>query len=203
MKPLKKHFIILDVNLQKIENIITSCKKEDSDPSLQVPVYFFAISKMQLEWERFVRHLIYDSSTGLFRNNSGPVRSLKIKFPTNRANVERVLKGMLPRNKQRFGPSWIDSKEAIDAAIMLQLTNASVIAANLGLTPWYLDDLRKTRNFFSHLSKESAIELRKTQLGVLKINDIYSLLFDYSYSSCPNYKFWMDFMRYVGNQITY
>lgn len=62
--------------------------------------------------------------------------------------------------KRTMEPDWYKPIESIDAASRLKIANLSKFAGAVGSTPWLIDELRYTRNFFAHRSKRSALDVR-------------------------------------------
>ncbi|MDH4384374.1 MAG: hypothetical protein QE280_02905 [Caulobacter sp.] len=159
-----------------------------------------SIIQMQIEWEHFVRALILDSATGRHSTRSGPVASnLPVKI-RSREHAGHVL--IAQYNKRSYEPDWYLPQDAIVAAGKLSLTNENKIAAELGVTPWVLSDLRHLRNFISHRSGRSAINLRNAT-AVAKANQIMptALCYEYTLGGMRRYESWAGFMKGVANRL--
>lgn len=158
------------------------------------------IIQMQIEWEHFVRALILDSATGRNSTRSGPVGSnLPVKV-RNREHAGHVL--IAQYKKRQTEPDWYLPQDAIAAAGKLSLTNANKIAAELGITPWGLSDLRYLRNFISHRSGRSAINVRDAAT-VRKSDQIMPAMLCYEYApgGSKRYESWVGFMKGVANRL--
>jgi hypothetical protein len=158
------------------------------------------IIQMQIEWEHFVRALILDSSTGRHSTRSGPVAST---LPVKIRNREHAGYVLISQYKKRSNePDWYLPEDAIKAAGKLSLTNENKIAAELGVTPWGLSDLRHLRNFISHRSGRSAISLRSATT-VAKADQIIptAICFEYAFGGMRRYESWAGFMNGVANRL--
>ncbi|WP_162599608.1 hypothetical protein [Phenylobacterium parvum] len=158
------------------------------------------IIQMQIEWEHFVRALILDSATGRHSTRSGPVAStLPVKI-RNREHAGHVL--IAQYKKRTNEPDWYLPDDAIAAAGKLSLTNEKKIAAELGVTPWGLSDLRHLRNFISHRSGRSAINLRNAT-AVAKADPIIptALCYEYALGGMRRYESWAGFMKGVAKRL--
>lgn len=158
------------------------------------------IIQLQIEWEHFVRALILDSATGRHSTRSGPVASnlpLKIR---SREHASHVL--IAQYKKRPNEPDWYLPQDAIAAAGKLSLTNENKIAAELGVTPWGLSDLRHLRNFISHRSGRSAINLR-TATAVAKSDQVMptALCYEYAAGGMRRYESWAAFMKGVAKRL--
>lgn len=158
------------------------------------------IIQMQIEWEHFVRALILDSATGRHSTRSGPVAS---KLPVKIRNREHAGHVLIAQYRRRSNePDWYLPQDAIAAAGKLSLTNDNKIAAELGVTPWGLSDLRHLRNFISHRSGRSAINLRNAT-AIAKADQIMptALCFEYAPGGMRRYESWAGFMKGVANRL--
>lgn len=158
------------------------------------------IIQLQIEWEYFVRAVILDSATGRYSSKSGPVSStLPVKF-SNREHVGFVL--IKQYKKRRTEPDWYLPQEAIAAAGKLAITNEITISAELGVSPWELDDLRHLRNFIAHRSARSATSMRGIGT-VAKAERIVpsSICFDFQVGGLRRYEGWIAFMKGVGGRL--
>jgi hypothetical protein len=116
-----------------------------------------SLINLQIEMELFVRNLIFDCAGGLQVSGTGPVRSL---IGAGFRSPEAAYHYLISLNQRKREPNWAVPSEAISAASKLSLSNLKHVSAELGITPWELDDLRYVRNFIAHRSKESALKLR-------------------------------------------
>lgn len=158
------------------------------------------IIQMQIEWEQFVRALILDSATGHHSTRSGPVGSNLPMKVRNREHAGHVL--IAQYKKRTTEPDWYLPQDAIAAAGKLSLTNENKIAAELGVTPWGLSDLRHLRNFISHRSGRSAINVRNVT-AVTKPDQIMPsvLCYEYAPGGTRRYETWASFMKGVANRL--
>lgn len=169
----------------------------------QIKIIERSIMQFQLEWELFIRNLILDCATGKFENESGAISSrLPQKFATREIACHFLLSNFR-RTPQSREPSWYLPSEAIGVASFFQLTNSATVSAELGITPWEIDDLRHFRNFLAHRSKFSARKLRGTGLisPGAKIDPVH-VTYSYSPSGAKNYQRWPSFMKQVAVRIT-
>lgn len=113
--------------------------------------------QLQNVWEMYVRNFILSSATG---HAVGSVGLLPASAPYRFRSREAVRAFLLQRTGDRFEPKWYRPLDAIKAARLLQIPNLTSLTAAIGSTPWPLEDLRLTRNFFAHRSRSSALELR-------------------------------------------
>ncbi len=157
-----------------------------------------ALIQLQIEWELFLRNLILDSATGLFTTNSKPIIS-PIGF-ANREIAAHYLISQYP--KRKVEPDWYLPAEAVKAAKILNVSNFTNIPAQLGLSPWLIDDLRYVRNFIAHRSKRSALTLRTNgTASTTGIIDPISIAFSYSPSGIKSYVGWATFIKFVAKQL--
>ncbi|MFT3688883.1 hypothetical protein [Paenirhodobacter sp.] len=153
-----------------------------------------ALIQIQIEWENFIRGLILDSATGNFENSSGPITSRKYPRLRSREAAAHKLIETYPRRKSE--PDWYLPDEAINAAIRLDVSNQHQIAAELGVTPWPIGDLRRMRNFIAHKSKKSALEIRKTGIALSSTRiDVLDVAFQYSSGGIKRYVDWINFAK--------
>lgn len=113
--------------------------------------------QLQNFWEMYVRNFILLSATGHAADSVGLVPA---SAPFRYRSREAVRALLLQRTKNHFEPKWYRPADAIKAAQRLQIHNFTNVSAAIGSTPWPLEDLRLTRNFFAHRSRSSALELR-------------------------------------------
>ena len=158
------------------------------------------IIQMQIEWEHFVRALILDSATGHHSTRSGPVGSNLPMKVRNREHAGHVL--IAQYKKRTTEPDWYLPQDAIAAAGKLSLTNENKIAAELGVSPWGLNDLRHLRNFISHRSGRSAILVRNVA-SVVSAEQIMpvELCYGYAPGGSRRYEAWVGFMKGVANRL--
>lgn len=114
--------------------------------------------QLQNAWEMYVRNFILSSATGHAVDAAGQVQASAPYGFRSREAVRALL--MLRQTGNRFEPKWYRPIEAINAATRLRIHNLPKVAAAIGSTPWPLEHLRLTRNFFAHRSRSSALELR-------------------------------------------
>lgn len=153
-----------------------------------------ALIQIQVEWEHFVRGLILDSATGRFFNLSGRVISRSHADLHSREMAAHRLMAAYP--SRRHEPDWYLPAEAIRASIHLDVSNQSQIAAELGVTPWPIEDLRHLRNFIAHRSKRSALRVRRSGIvGASDRIDVLGAAFQYSASGVQRYIEWISFSK--------
>lgn len=156
-----------------------------------------ALIQVQIEWEHFVRGLILDSATGIFQNSSGPIISNSHPGLHSREAAAHQLIGTY-RNRQ-YEPDWYLPSQAIDAAIRLDISNLPQIAAELGVTPWPIEELRHMRNFIAHKSKRSALSVRAT--GIIRASrniDVLEAALQYGTGGVKRYTEWITFSKGVA-----
>lgn len=159
-----------------------------------------ALIQIQIEWEHFVRDLILDSATGSFSNASGPVVSRGFHQIRSREAVAHALLATYPN--RRFEPDWYLPNQAIDAAIRLDVSNSAQISAELGLTPWPIDDLRHVRNFIAHMSKRSALSVRGTGIVSPSGNiDVLDAACQYASGGVKRYEGWIAFVKGAASRL--
>ena len=113
--------------------------------------------QLQNAWEQYVRSFILVSATG---KASGPTGLLPPAVPHRYRTKEGVSHYLLLITGDRYEPNWYRPIDAIRAARKLGIANYANVSAALGSTPWPLENLRLTRNFFAHRSRNSALQLR-------------------------------------------
>lgn len=159
-----------------------------------------AVMQLQIEWEHFVRAIILDSAVGRHSTRSGVVYS---KLPVrvhNRRHASRLLVAQYPKRKHE--PDWYLPQDAIKAASLLSLTNEGQIAAELGVTPWELEDLRHLRNFIAHQSDRAALNVRTASKMKRTGRIIPSLIcYEYTAGGVRRYENWVQFMVGVANRL--
>jgi hypothetical protein len=159
-----------------------------------------ALIELQIEWEHFVRDLILDSATGRFENASGPIKSKRYPYLRSREAASHKLITLYP--KRRIEPDWYLPAKAIEAAVLLDVTNVAQIAAELGVSPWPIDELRHVRNFIAHKSKRAALNVRGTSIvNPSSSIDILDIAFQYSPSGTKYYLEWIVFSKGVAARL--
>lgn len=159
-----------------------------------------ALIQIQIEWEHYVRALILDSATGSYSNTSGRIRSTIHPSITSREVAAHLLIHSYPN--RRHEPDWYLPNQAIDAAVRLGISNMAQISAELGITPWPIDDLRHLRNFIAHRSKRSALSLRGA--GIFPVSsgiDILSAAFQYGPEGSKRYSAWVSFAKGAAGRL--
>jgi hypothetical protein len=180
--------------LDHLSGIIAEVDAMASRTSQQIFAAEKALIQIQIEWEHFVRDLILDSATGQFANGSGQVVSKSYPGLCSREAAAHKLIALYPR--RRFEPDWYLPSEAIDAAIRLDVSNSSQIAAELGVTPWPIDELRHLRNFIAHKSKRSALSVRGAGIvGVSHKIDVLNAALQYGPAGAKRYVTWTNFSK--------
>jgi hypothetical protein len=110
-------------------------------------------------WEQFIRNFVLESATGNVFDKGGRLKSgIPHKYRTREASSAFLISQY--RNRP-YEPNWTVPFEAIQAAEKLKLSNLAKFTATIGSTPWTLDELRFTRNFFAHRSKRAALALKQ------------------------------------------
>ncbi|MCA3088167.1 MAG: hypothetical protein ING16_10620 [Roseomonas sp.] len=159
-----------------------------------------SLIQLQIEWEHFVRDLVLDSATGQFDNSSGQVTSPTFPDLRSREAAAHKLVALYPR--RRFEPDWYLPAEAIGAAMRLDVSNFPQIALELGVTPWPIDELRHLRNFISHKSKRSALNVRGTGIiGASRGIDVLSVAFQFGPSGVKRYVEWINFSKGAAKRL--
>lgn len=196
---LERHVWRLEFRIDSLANklrIYNDVVISDSD----IYIIDRIIIQLQIEWEHFVRSLILDSATGNFRSRSGPVRSNLTPKVKNRKHAKLLLLAQYPRRNKE--PDWYLPHDAIVAAQKLLLSNHNKIALELGVSPWELNELRYIRNFISHSSGRSAIEVRNS--GCVKNSDRIipsKICYDYITGGVRRYDGWINFMKTIASRL--
>ncbi len=152
--------------------------------------------QLQNAWELYVRNFILSSATGRASGLAGPVPA---SVPRAYRNREAVSHYLLQVTRQRFEPKWYRPVDAINAARRLNIANVANVAAAIGSTPWPLENLRLTRNFFAHRSRSSALELRA--LNWFSTNDtieVETTVFPFDAGGVRRFDAWCAAMKTVG-----
>ena len=158
-----------------------------------------AIVQLQIEWEQFVRTFILDCATGRYADRSSPVMSNLPSRPPTREKAGHLLVSLYKKRDRE--PAWYLPRDAIDAAQRLCLSNYQYISAVLGVEPWLLHELRHVRNYISHQSKQSALEMRKNKLATAgRIMAVQSAL-SYGNDGVQRYLGWATFMKDVSRRL--
>lgn len=113
--------------------------------------------QLQNAWEQYVRNFILWSATGRAVGSAGRIPP---SVPRRYRTREAVSHYLLLITGARYEPNWYRPVDAIRAARKLSIANYANVAAAIGSTPWPLENLRLTRNFFAHRSRSSALQLR-------------------------------------------
>ncbi|WP_043916964.1 hypothetical protein [Jannaschia aquimarina] len=78
----------------------------------------------------------------------------------------------------------------------LDVSNQPQIAAELGVTPWPIDELRHVRNFIAHKSKRSALAVRATGIVGASANiDVLETALQYGNAGAKRYIEWINFSK--------
>lgn len=179
--------------LDHLSGIIAAVDEAAIRTSQQIFAAEKALIQIQIEWEHFVRDLILDSATGQFANGSGSVSSGR--YPGRRSR-EAAAHKLVALSKRQFEPYWYLPAEAINAAIRLDVSNSQQIAAELGVTPWPIDELRHLRNFIAHKSKRSALSVRGTGIvGASARIDVLDTALQYGSGGVKHYVEWINFSK--------
>ncbi|GAB6967697.1 hypothetical protein JCM25156A_17340 [Komagataeibacter kakiaceti JCM 25156] len=150
--------------------------------------------QIQIEWELFVRNLILDSATGNFENGNGLIISRS--YPSLRSREEAAHRLIGTYRRQQFEPDWYLPTRAIDASMRLGVSNQPQIAAELGVTPWPIEELRHVRNFIAHKSKRSALAVRGTGIiGASAKIDVLEAALQYGTGGAKRYIEWIAFSK--------
>lgn len=180
--------------LDHLSEIIAAVDATANRTSEQIFAAEKALIQIQIEWEHFVRDLILDSATGNFENGSGPIISRSHPSLRSREAAAHRLIGTYP-NRQ-FEPDWYLPVQAIDASIRLDVSNQAQIAAELGVTPWPIEELRHVRNFIAHKSKRSALAVRATGIvGAPASIDVLEAALQYGTGGAKRYIEWINFSK--------
>lgn len=185
--------------IQRIDNLVATIAAHDHGDALDREATYLVervLIQLQLEWEHFVRNVILDSATGKFEYSSRPVVS---SLPVRLGSREQVSHYLLTLYRNRkFEPDWYLPSDAIDAASKLGLSNYANLSAQLGISPWKIDDLRHVRNFIAHRSKRSALKLRDSGLVTSRDLNPVDCAFDYGATGTKHYLEWSNFIKYVA-----
>jgi len=186
--------------LDHLSEIIAAVDSATHRTSEQIFAAEKALIQIQIEWEHFVRDLILDSATGNFENGSGRIISRSHPDLRSREAAARRLIGTY-RNRL-FEPDWYLPVQAIDASIRLDISNQAQIAAELGVTPWPIDELRYVRNFIAHKSKRSALAVRATGIvGASASIDVLEAAVQYGTGGAKRYIEWINFSKGVAARL--
>lgn len=187
--------------LDQIQHHLDRILIENNNPTNE-EIYIIErlLIQLQIEWELFVRNIILDSATGKYKDK----QKNKI-FSTYKINSREQASHTLISlyNKRKAEPSWYITKDAIDAAEKLKISNYDKISLELGVTPWPLEDLRHIRNFIAHQSKSAALNVRKksTQPYLSRNINIIDIINKYSYQGTKNYSYWISFIKIIAKKI--
>lgn len=187
--------------LDKIQHNLDKILFKNNKPtSEEIYVIERLIIQLQIEWELFVRNIILDSATGKYKDkkNNKIFSTYKIN---SREQASHTLISLYKNKKTE--PSWYITKDAIDAAGKLKISNYNTISIELGVTPWPLEDLRHIRNFIAHQSKSAALNIRKNSTNpYLPRNiNIIETINKYSYLGLKNYSYWILFIKTMAKKI--
>lgn len=152
--------------------------------------------QLQNAWEMYVRNFILLSATGYAIGSAGP---LPASVPYGYRSKEAVRALLLQQPGYRFEPNWYRPADAIKAATRLGIPNLPNVAAAIGSTPWPLENLRLTRNFFAHRSRSAALELRA--LNWFSAGDSISVentLMPFDVGGVRRFDSWCVSMRLIG-----
>lgn len=186
--------------LDHLSEIIAAVDATANRTSEQIFAAEKALVQIQVEWEHFVRDLILDSATGNFENGSGPIISRSHPSLRSREAAAHRLIGTYRRRQTE--PDWYLPNQAIDASIRLGVSNQPQIAAELGVTPWPIDDLRHVRNFIAHKSKRSALSVRATGIfGTSAKIDVLEAALQYGTGGAKRYIEWINFSKGVAARL--
>lgn len=186
--------------LDQLSQIIAAVDAVANRTHEQVFLAERALIQIQIEWEHFVRNLILDSATSKFENASGLITSRSYPRLRTREAAAHVLIGTYPR--QPHEPDWYLPVRAIDAAIRLDVSNHSQIGAELGLTPWPIDELRHLRNFIAHKSKRSALKVRATGfVGASASIEALQIALQFGAGGAKRYVEWINFSKGVASRL--
>lgn len=186
--------------LDQLSDIISKAELSANRTDLQFYAAGRALIQLQVEWEHFVRNLILDSATGKFTNGSGQITSLA--FPNLASREAAAYKLIETYPNRQYEPDWYLPAQAIDASQRLGVSNFAQIAAELGITPWPIEELRHVRNFISHQSKRSALSVRQTGIVSPSSNiDVLHAATEYSASGMKRYIEWIDFSKGAASRL--
>ncbi len=154
------------------------------------------IFQLQNAWEMYVRNFILSSATGRASGLGGLVPA---SVPHGYRNREAVSHYLLQITGQRFEPRWYRPTDAIKAARRLNIGNVANVAAAIGSTPWPLENLRLTRNFFAHRSRSSALELRALHwFGSRDTIEVETTVFPFDAGGVRRFDTWCAAMKVVS-----
>lgn len=152
--------------------------------------------QLQNAWEMYVRNFILSSATGRASGLAGP---LPASVPRAYRNREAVCYYLIQVTPRRFEPKWYRPDDAINAARQLNIANFANVAAAIGSTPWPLENLRLTRNFFAHRSRSSALELRALNwFGPGDIIEVETTVFPFDAGGVRRFDAWCAAMKAVS-----
>jgi len=201
MTPLSRRLPRFFRRLDDLGKIISDVDATDKRTILHVYCAEKALIQIQIEWEQFVRNLILDSATGNFSNSSGRVWSQKFSQIRSREVAAYILVSTYPQ--RNIEPDWCLPVQAIQAAQNLDISNFAQISAELGATPWPIDELRHVRNFIAHKSKRSALSLRQTAIVPHSDKiDVLNAAFQYVSGGSKRYENWITFAKGVAKRMT-
>lgn len=90
----------------------------------------------------------------------------------------------------------VDARQQLCQPIRLDVSNSSQIAAELGVTPWPIDELRHLRNFIAHKSKRSALSVRGAGIvGTSDKIDVLNAALRYGPDGAKRYVAWTNFSK--------
>ena len=199
-KELNRRLSKFEARIDALANIIGQFAGGKNSDAYGVYTVERALIQLQIEWELFVRNLILDCATGKYKNKLGVVYS---KVNCDLHNREKACYFLLSNYKRnKVEPDWYLPNEAVKAAIFLDVSNIATISAQLGLSPWVIDDLRYVRNFIAHRSKRSALKLR--EIGLVTFHESISTVnvaYSFHASGERNYLVWSKFMKFVAGNL--
>ena len=152
--------------------------------------------QLQNAWEMYVRNFILSSATGRAFGIGGNVPA---SVPRAYRTREAASHYLLQLTGDRFEPKWYHPIEAIKAAKKLNIANIGNVAAAIGSTPWPLENLRLTRNFFAHRSRSSALQLRALHwFGPGDVIEVETTLIPFDVGGVRRFDSWCAAMKIVG-----
>lgn len=152
--------------------------------------------QLQNAWEMYVRNFILSSATGRASGFGGKVPASVPRVYRTREAVSHYL---LQLTGKPFEPKWYRPSDAINAATKLNIANVGNVAAAIGSTPWLLENLRLTRNFFAHRSRSSALALRALNwFGPGDVIEVETTLFPFDAGGVRRFESWCAAMKIVG-----
>lgn len=188
---------------RKLDNIEKIISEVDADARRNVASVYCAekaLIQIQIEWEHFVRDLILDSATGVFSNSNGTVISQAFPQIRSRESAAHTLVATYPCRS--YEPDWYLPIQAINAAIRLDVSNSAQISAELGLTPWPIDNLRHVRNFIAHKSKRSALNIRNSGMFPPTGNmNVLDASLQYDTGGIKRYQSWIAFVKGAASRL--